>query len=435
MKAMKLSWLIAVAAWGLMANATPAPSPWEKPAAALAAQIAEILGPGQARLTIRNQSTLSIDEIPAIRRLLEQDLKTLGVLASGAESANQIRLTLSENQRQRLWVAEVVEGNQTRVVMVEVEAGNASQAQAGSGLTLRRQTMLTTGDEVLAMLETANALVAIEPEEIVIYGHSAEGWQERKRIAIGQKKTLARDPRAMILSPASGDGFEAWVAGMSCSGSYQPAQPAGEWKARCRESDDPWPIWQPAVAQTETAAPAGNVSVTSIKAFYNAARNYFTGIITPSLGVDLPPFYSAALLPRAAGAALLIGGIDGKIQMVENGAFKPGIPTDGNSSVGLKPVSGARDWGSDFAALETGCGAGAQIIASGSGEALADSLRAYELPALEAIPASAPLAMDGTVTALWTAPDGKSVFAVVRKTANPGATYQYEVDRVTASCN
>ena len=33
---------------------------------------------------------------------------------------------------------------------------------------------------------------------------------------------------------------------------------------------------------------------------------------------------------------------------------------------------------------------------------LTDSLRAYELPALEAIPASAPLAMDGTVTALWT---------------------------------
>jgi hypothetical protein len=435
MKAMKLIWLIAVAAWGLSASAAPAPSPWEKPAAAMAAQIAEILGPGQARLTIRNLSTVSIDEIPAIRRLLEEDLKTLGVVASGAESANQIRLTLSENQRERLWVAEVVEGNQTRVVMVEVEAANARQAQAGSGLTLRRQTVLETGDEVLAMLETADALVAVEPEELVIYGHSNEGWQERKRVAIGQKKPLTRDPRAIILSSPSGDGFDAWVAGVSCSGSYQPAQPAGEWKARCRESDDPWPIWQPGVAQTEAAAPAGSVGVTSIKGFYNAARNYFTGIITPSLGVDLPPFYSAALLPRATGAALLIGGIDGKIQMVENGAFKPGVPTDGNSSVGLKPVAGARDWGSDFAALQTGCGAGTQIIASGSGEALSDSLRAYELPALEAVPASALLAMDGTVTALWTASDGKSVFAVVRKTANPGTADEYEVDRVTASCN
>jgi hypothetical protein len=113
---------------------------------------------------------------------------------------------------------------------------------------------------------------------------------------------------------------------------------------------------------------------------------------------------------------LLIGGIDGKVQILE--------------SAPLKPLSGTRDWGSDFAALNSGCGAGAQVVASGSGEAAADSLRAYELPALEAVPASAPLAMDGTVTALWTAPDGKSIYAVVRSTAD-----EYEVDRVTASCN
>jgi hypothetical protein len=133
--------------------------------------------------------------------------------------------------------------------------------------------------------------------------------------------------------------------------------------------------------------------------------------------VDLPPFYTAALLPRpAGGAALLIGGIDGKVQVLENGS--------------LQPVNGARDWGSDFAVLHSGCGAGTQIVASGSGEAASDSLRAYDLPAHEAVPTSAALAFDGTVTALWTAPGGKSIFAVVRN-----ATNEYEVDRVTASCN
>ena len=116
-----------------------------------------------------------------------------------------------------------------------------------------------------------------------------------------------------------------------------------------------------------------------------------------------------------------MNGIDGKVQLTEAGV--------------LKPVSGARDWGSDFAVLNTGCGSGAQVVASGSGEATADSLRAYDLPAQEAIPASAPLAMDGTVMALWTAPDGKSIFAIVRKQGNQGAGSQYEVDRVTSSCN
>ena len=154
-----------------------------------------------------------------------------------------------------------------------------------------------------------------------------------------------------------------------------------------------------------------------LKAFYNAARNYFTGVVNPGLGVDLPSFYSAALVPRpVGGAALLVNGIDGKVQLTENNA--------------LKPVTGTRDWGSDFAALQSGCGAGAQIIASSSGEAANDSLRAYEFPANEAIPASAPLAMMGAVMQIWTAPDGKSVVAVVRNTAN-----EYEVDRVTALCN
>jgi hypothetical protein len=154
-----------------------------------------------------------------------------------------------------------------------------------------------------------------------------------------------------------------------------------------------------------------------LKAFYNAARNYFTGVVTPSVGVDLPPFYSAGLVPRAAGGVgLLLTGIDGKVQLVDNSA--------------LKTVAGTRDWGSDFAVLLSGCGNGTQVIASGSGEAANDSLRAYELPAQEAVAVSGALAMDGTVTALWTASDGKSVFAVVRSAAN-----EYEVDRVTALCN
>ena len=123
------------------------------------------------------------------------------------------------------------------------------------------------------------------------------------------------------------------------------------------------------------------------------------------------------MIPRAAGnAALLLDGIDGKVQLAEHGA--------------LEAVAGTRDWGSDLGVLRSGCGTGAQIVASSSGEAASDSLRAYEMPALEAVPASAPLAMNGTVTAVWPAPDAKSLYAAVRTPAN-----QYEVERVSALCN
>lgn len=422
---MRLTGLIAVLASVLMAlaaGATPPASQWDQPATALAEQIAEILGPGQAHLIIRNLSTISTDDLPAIRRLLEQDLKAHGVTASGTEGANTIRITLSQNARERLWIAEVAEGNESHVAMVHLALESPQQTQASGGLMLRRQTIFASREPLLAALETPDGLVTLEPEQVVIFTHMANGWQEQKRVAIGQKRPLARDPRGILLPGANGNGFEAWLAGMRCTGILVPAQPVGDWQVQCHESDDPWTMSQPPLLQAAAAAQVENTSVASLKAFYNAARNYFTGVVTPSLGVDLPSFYSGALIPRpVGGAALLVNGIDGKVQLTENGS--------------LKPVSGTRDWGSDFAVLQSACGAGTQIIASGSGEAASDSLRAYELPALEAIPASAPLAMNGTVMALWTAPDARSILAVVRTATSQSPANGYEVVRVTTSCN
>ncbi len=418
---MRLIWLMAamVGLAGIVVHA--APSPWEQPAAALAGQITAILGPGQAHLTIRNLSTISTDEIPAIRGLLEQDLKAHGVTAAGAESANTVKVTLSESARELLWVAEIVEGNQTQVAIVDVGPIEPQQTSTAGGVTLRSQQILTSHQPVLAVLEGSGWLAAAEPESLVLYQRSGGDWNEAKRLKFVEGRGLARDPRGTIVpvSIANGSGFEAFVGAVKCTGSFGVGDPSGEWPATCVESDDPWPIAEAPIAQESVPPPAasGGASAPSLNAFYNTSRNYFTGVVTPSLGVDLPPFYNAALMPRAAGsAALLVGGIDGKVQLVENRA--------------LEPVAGTRDWGSDFAALRSGCGAGTQIIASGSGEATNDSLRAYELPALEAILASAPLAMNGTIMALWPAPDGKSVLAVVRNAAN-----EYEVDRVTALCN
>jgi hypothetical protein len=430
---MKLAWLVLTVANCLMlaelagrdGSAAPAPGKWQEPAAALADEVAAILGPGQVRLTIRNASSIPTEEIPKIRLLLEEDLKAHGVLTSGAESANAIRVTLSENTRERLWVAEVIEGNQRQVAMVQVEPETARQVPAGTGLTLRKQAVLTARDPVLAALETADGLVVVEPEEIVIYGHAAEGWKEQKRVAIGQRKPLTRDPRGVIVPLHDGQEFEAFVAGMVCEGSYERGPMAGDWTVHCREGDDPWQLSVPPLPRGPATNQSESIEVTPLKAFYNSTRDYFTGVLAPSLGADLPQFYAAAIVPRPAGsgslAALLVNGIDGKVQLTEAGV--------------LEPVSGARDWGSDYAVLNTGCGIGAQVVASGSGEAAADSLRAYELPAQEAIPASAPLAMDGTVMALWTAPDGKSVFTVVRRPVSLAAADKYEVDRVTSSCN
>ena len=400
-KAMRLiCWaVLGLTAWMAVrcANAQK-PGPWDQPAAALAEKIAEILGPGQARMTLRNISSISATETPAIRKLLEDDLRARGVTPAGDEGANVVRVTLSESARERVWVAEVIEGNVTHVAIVELAASSAQHALSAGGLTLRKQTVLALHDPVLAALETANGWVVLEPEQIVMFTRAPDGWHEFKKIDIGEKQARPRDPRGVLTLDPNGTGFHAWVAGAQCVGSM-----GGDWMVSCAAGDDPWPL---------ASTPSSTLS-----AFYNPARNFFTGIVTPALNVELPRFYAIASMPRAAGGtALVVGGIDGKVQLLENGA--------------AKPIAGTRDWGSDFAALNSGCGAGVQMLVSGSGSAAVDSLRAYELPALEAVPVSAPLDVGGSVMALAAAPDQKSAIAIVRN-----ATGEYEVDRVSALCN
>jgi hypothetical protein len=269
----------------------------------------------------------------------------------------------------------------------------------------------TSDGPVLAALETKAGLVVLEQEEIVIFAKTAAEWREEKRFPIVRQHTVSRDARGMLVLGADGFGFTAYTAGIECSGSYASAtdnngQP-GDWIVHCHESDDPWLVVSGLVV-------AGSAPV---HAFYNASRDFFTGVIAPNQGSELMPFYSMAALPRAAAGhpVLLVSGVDGTVRMAEGSV--------------MKAISGTRDWGSDFAGLNSTCGAGAQIVASASGEAQSDSLRAYELPAQEAVAVSASLEMGGTVMSLSTAPDGASVWAVVRKGAK-----EYEVDHVTALC-
>lgn len=399
-----------------------AAGPWDQPAAQLAAEVAEILGSGQAQLVVSNRSTIPPQELPAIRRLLEQNLRARGVAISGAESANVIRVTLSENARERLWVAEIVEGNQTQVAMMHLERAPLETRDRETGMTLQKKRVWDSADAmpasnsaVLAALETHVGLVILEQEQILILSRTPAGWHEEKRLNFDANRPQSRDSRGLLRLDSDGNGFIAIVPGRRCDGAYAPLSDTSvekkEWSVRCRESDDPWPVDSGPVrgGSNETTS-------TEVHAFYNASRNFFTGVITPNQGVDVMPFYSMSVLMRAAGGfALLVNGLDGRVHLVE-----------GNS---LKAVSGTRDWGSDFALLNSACGAGTQIIASGSGEAENDSLRAYELPAQEAVAVSAPLEVDGVVTALSTAPDGTSVWAVVHRSAK-----DYEVDRVAVLC-
>jgi hypothetical protein len=95
-------------------------------------------------------------------------------------------------------------------------------------------------------------------------------------------------------------------------------------------------------------------------------------------------------------------------------------------------LAGSRDWGSDLAGVESECGAGAQLLATTSGDAMQDSLLAYEVAGHDASAVSSPLPLDGQVTALWPASGPAAAATIILKTEQP---LPYEAYRVALVCN
>jgi hypothetical protein len=376
-------------------------SPWDAPAAELARQIAALSGPGTVTLAVTNRSSFPSDDVPKLRRMLERELRRTGVTVRDKNADCDVRVTLSQNVQGWLWVAEVQEGIEIKVAMLPVEGAKASlPAEAAPAITLRA-TPLTQRNEPLLDFAVIGSgaeqyTVTLGPDKIywryASLGDRAGQSSDEQTYDIGHAEPMPRDPRGRIV-PAKDHVFDAYLPGMVCAAIKTGGTSA--LSITCRNSDEPWPLG----SQT---------------AFYNAARNFFTGVVVPGFGPKLPAFYSEAELSHTTGTAFLFADVSGAVHILESGSHKLLI--------------GARDWGSDIAAVRSQCGSGSQVLASQAGWPDHDSIRAYEISGREATPASAPLNFDGVITALWPAADGTAVTAVVwRPTDNDYLAYSVSV--------
>jgi hypothetical protein len=373
---------------------------WDTPADELAKQIAAIAGPGPAKLTIKNRSSIPADQVPAIRRSLERDLQSYGVTASGsAEVATVIRVTLSQNAQHELWVAEVQEGTEVKVVMVSTDLPATATPSSGAGVTLRKALLAAQELPILDVdfvpVGDERRMVILEPERVTAYRQNAGTWVKDQSFDIVHSRPLPRDPRGrIVLGAASGHLFDAYIPGVVCGGS----ESGGQLALSCTDSDAPWPI-------------------VSQKAFYNPTRNYFTGVLAPGYSTEPGPFYDAAEYARSGGTVTLFSQTTGQVVL-----YDKGVP---------RTITGTRDWGSDIASIHSTCGEGSLLLVSAAGAAPTDSVRAYEIPGREAIPVSGPMALDGSVMAMWPTNDGATATVVIRKEQ----PVQYEAYNVSAVCN
>ncbi|HEY3929897.1 MAG TPA: hypothetical protein VGL89_16115 [Candidatus Koribacter sp.] len=369
---------------------------WAQPATRLAKEIANIAGPGTAALTVSNQSTIPESEVPAIRRAIEAQLRVNGIALRSAENAaTTVNVTLSENLQGWVWVAGVQQGSEVRVAIIPVErVGSVTPTQPGPTMTLKKTFVFAQPTPILDF-STIHAgsethLVVLDGSNVSLYRSTGSKYELEEAFPIVHSRAYPRDLRGR-LAIGKDHLFDAYLPGVMCSSSATTPI-----TVTCRESDDPWPL-------------------STQRALYNSARNYFTGALAPGIGKPLSPFFTAADLPRSNYALWIFTAVDGSVR-----------ESDGMNE---RRVTSASDWGSDIAAVHDTCGLGTQVLVSAAGDG-SDSLRAFEVPDREPVLVSSALGFDFPITALWTSMDTTTANAVVHNTTGG----RYEAYSVSVAC-
>jgi hypothetical protein len=378
---------------------------WTAPARELADQLRrQIPPPARLDWSVQNRSTLPDDEFRAIRRALGTALGSAGYRAGGpGASAGQVRISVSENFQNYLWVSQVLRGETRSVVMVAVPRASAAAPRDASSLVMSRKLLLSREEPILdattisATGLAAPRLLVLGSASVALYEMSGGVWQVVQTAPVTAVRVWPRDTRGRLLARADGT-FEASLPGERCLGSVTLLA-----SLDCHASDDPWPL---------TDAPEGNVTAPFV-----VDRNYFTApvVIPDNQPMPVPDFYSAVTVQNGKDSAWLLTTTDERVRL---------LGPRGN-------VVEFHGWGSELATIKSACGSGTLVLATRPSDfAAPDAVQAFQLRGRTAQAASAPVEFTGPVTLLHGASEEGVAIAVVHNFP----TGLYEAYRLSIAC-
>ena len=397
---------------------------WSGAEQQLAKKIVAVTGPGTMSLTVENRSSLGRRDSDLVQNGLRSALEQSGIhFAKSDQAAASVALTLSENESSYVWVAQIQQGaGESVVAMVSVpRSGRSGAAYESMPITLRKVLLWSQEDHILdvAVLEengTPSRIAVLGAEKVSVYRIQNGKWEAEQTLAIGNPKPWPLDVRGRLI-PALDHTLDAYLPGVRCHVNITGAP-----LMACRGSDDPWPIVSGGMSTSSPVFPsagsntAPSAPVPALAGFFASTRNYFTGVLSPAVGKfgTVPKFYTAAFVPREKYTLWLFASGDGKVHLVD----------------GMNDQRSSFEWGSDIAAVKTGCGAGSQVLATATGDQAEDSIRAFEFPDRDPVAVSAAVAFPGPVSALWTEARGDSAIAIARNRD----TGNYEAFRLSLAC-
>jgi len=375
----------------------------------LAHKIAAATGPGAFALEVTNRSSLDEKSVHEVRGALEAQLHVEGVNTAKAEQAmGTVEVVLSESLREYVWTAEIVIGSdEKRVALVSLprsSMGTGTPFTAALPIVLKTTLLFAQEqpmqDLALVDMPGGSRLLVLNGSTVAIYHHhgvnAAGQWELEASLPITHSRIFPRDLRGRLLLRRD-HLFDVYLPGTFCrSSSVAPLT------LTCNNTDDPWPL-----------TPDDG----SVRAFFAASRNFFTGALSPGIGKvsNVPSFYSAAAVPRSSYTLWALTAVDGSLHLV-----------DGMTDQLIR----SGKWGSDLAAVHSSCGTGTQLLVSETGDTERDGLRAFEVPDRDPMAVSSAVEFDGQIVALWPETSGNGVAAIVKRKD----TGWYEAYRVSISC-
>jgi hypothetical protein len=329
----------------------------EDAARELAKKIMQTLAPvEELALKVRNISSLSATQAVEARRALETALRSNGArLTEKREGAAKVLVTLSENQGNYLWVAEIQRGERTVVVIVARPRPVPPRPGATAAMVLEKTPLFEQQRPILDVALREAGLLVLDPQALSLYHRvSQDEWEMRQSVPLERAEAWPRDVRGRL--QLQGESIKVYLPGMMCTGA-----PAPELSLECKGDGAEWP--------TEF----GVVDAARGKNFFSADR--------------VIPFFTVAGVEDSGGLVWVFAGLDGRAHLYD---------------WSLEPAGTVSGWGSDIAGIKSNCGNGRQIVVTRRGDPPEpDAIQAFEIADRQPVAVRFPVEFPGPVTALW----------------------------------
>jgi hypothetical protein len=336
---------------------------------------------------------MRVTDLDDAKRTIEAELHAHGVRAVADTSyETKIRITLSRDNVERLWIADYDSGGARAAVMVSFELTSLDLRSWITGAHLDRELVFTDSSPMLDFACTSSAVGTGCGEVLALHEDGVVFMALELNLpaaAVEHEKPWSRDVRGRL--SRAGSDFGVRVEDVACSGNLNEVH-----GSKCAPTVSPWTFPGPRGEGTSAVLVRGQNAFEWVGRFAtNGGR------------AKRDSFYSLAGLDVNAEPGWISSGIDGEVRIFTD---KTG------ETVGI-----ASGWGSELAAVKTDCGNGWQILATRQRDLTeTDAITVYEWTGTEFRALSDPVEMNGTIVAMWSAQDGGPARAVVHnlKTGN-----------------